>query len=96
MIALEKEIADLITYEDLTNINLDMVKKRVIIPYGALVQDEQAEKILSKDGVLRKIIRGPKVLTHPYYEGVNFNQDELIEYELKSFHDLINKINSNI
>lgn len=96
VVVLEKEIADLITHEDLESIILNEVKKQVIIPYGALVQDKQAEKILSKDGVSRKIVRGPKVLTHPYYEGVSFNEDELIEYELKSFRELIEKINHGL
>lgn len=93
VVVLEKEIADLITHEDLESISLDEVKRRVILPYGALVKDDQAEEILSSDGISRKIVRGPKVLTHPYYEGVSFDQDELIRYELKSFSNLIDKIN---
>lgn len=93
VVVLEKEIADLITYEDLELVGLDEVKRRVVLPYGALVKDNHAEKILSRDGISRKIVRGPKVLTHPYYEGVSFNRDELIEFEINSFSNLIDKIN---
>lgn len=93
VVTLKKEIADLITHEDLESTDLDEIKKRVVLPYGALVKDDQAEGILSSDGISRKVVRGPKVLTHPYYEDVSFNQEELIRYELKSFSDLINKIN---
>jgi methanogenesis marker radical SAM protein len=93
VVALEKEIADLITHEDLESVSSEGIKRRVILPYGALVKDNHAEEILSIDGISRKIIRGPKVLTHPYYEGVSFSRDELIRYELKSFNDLIDKIN---
>lgn len=94
VIALEKEIADLITHEDLESVDLAEIKKKVIIPSGALVHDEQAGKILSKDGVIRKIIRGPYLLTHPYYESVDFNQKELIEYELNCFKGLVDVINN--
>ena len=90
---MDKEIADLITHEDLQSLDLSEVKKNVVLPSGALVHDEQARKILDKDGTHRKIKRGPYVLTHPYYESVDFNVEELIEYELKSFKDLIDKIN---
>ena len=93
VVILDKEIADLITHEDLESVPLDDVKRRVLIPFGALVQDGQASKILSKDGFKRKVVRGPKLLTHPYYENVSFNKDQLIKYEYKSFKELIDIIN---
>lgn len=93
VVVLEKEIADLITHEDLEIIQLDEVKQHVIIPYEALVHDNNAEKILSRDGISRKIIRGPSALTHPYYEGVSFSGDEILRYELESFKNLIDNIN---
>lgn len=93
VVILDKEIADLITHEDLESVPLGDVKRRVLIPYGALVQDGQARKILSKDGVKRKVVRGPKLLTHPYYENVTFNKDQLIRYEFRSFKELIDIIN---
>lgn len=93
VVILDKEIADLITHEDLESVSLDDIKRRVLIPFGALVQDDQVRKILSKDGVKRKVVRGPKLLTHPYYENVSFNKDQLIKYEYKSFKELIDIIN---
>ncbi len=93
IISLNKDIADLITMEDLESVDLTELERKIIIPRGALVHDKQAEKTLCRDGVSRKIIRGPKLLTHPYYEGIEFNETELINYELKSFKELINKIN---
>jgi len=74
-------------------IYLAEVRKNVVLPSGALVHDEQARKILGKDGVSRNIKRGPYVLTHPYYESVDFDSEELIEHELKSFKALIDRIN---
>ncbi|NYB26060.1 MAG: methyl coenzyme M reductase-arginine methyltransferase Mmp10 [Methanobacteriaceae archaeon] len=93
VIGVDKEIADLITHEDLESIDLAEVRKDVVLPSGALVHDEQAQEIFSKDGVRRRIKRGPYVLTHPYYESVDFNTEELIEHELKSFKALIDKLN---
>ena len=98
IISVDKEIADLITHEDLEFIDLSEVKSNVVIPSGALVHDKQAEKILFKDGKHRKIVRGPLVLTYPYLGGDEHltNKSELIKYELKSFKELINTINSFI
>ncbi len=95
VINVDKEIADLITHEDLESIDLANVKDTVIIPFGALVHDKKTLKILHKDNIPRKVIRGPLILTHHYHESVDdFNQEELIEQELKSFNELIDKINT--
>jgi [methyl coenzyme M reductase]-L-arginine C-5-methyltransferase len=96
IVGVDKEIADLITHEDLEFIYLADVKSNVVIPSGALVHDKQAAKILCKDGKNRKIVRGPLILTYPYRGGDEHltNKIELIEYELKSFEELINTINS--
>ena len=96
IVSVNKEIADLIIHEDLESIDLNEVKDNVIIPSGALVHDNVAEKLLCKDGKQRKILRGPYVLTYPY-KGEDqhvTNKEELIKYELKSFKELIDKINS--
>jgi len=93
VIGVDKEIADLITHEDLQSLDLSEVKKKVVLPSGALVHDEQARKILGKDGTHRKIKRGSYVLTHPYYESVDFNPEELLKHEVKSFKELIDRIN---
>lgn len=93
VVSVEKEIADLITPEDLESIDLAEVEKDVIIPRGALVHQKQALQLLSKDGTMRNIKRGPYNLTHPYHESVDFNQEQLLEYEFKSFKELIDIIN---
>ena len=96
IISLDKEVADLITKEDLEAVDPSQLKQKIIIPRGALVHDKQAEKTLSRDGTSRKILRGPKLLTHPYYESIEFSQTELINYELRSFKELIEVINQSI
>lgn len=92
VIGVDKEIGDLITHEDLAMVNLDEVKKRVIIPGGALVHDRLANEILNKDGKERHIVRGPTGLF--YYDIEELSKDEIIKFELERFTSLINKINS--
>jgi len=92
VIAVDKEIADLITHDDLASVNLDEVKKRVIIPGGALVHDKQAQKFLNKDGMRRLVIRGPLFLSPLDLYG-HLNKEEIIKHELKAFKVLIDKIN---
>ncbi len=93
IVSVDKDIADLITHEDLEFINLDDVKRNVIIPSGALVHDNKAAEILCKDGIFRIIARGPYVLTNPYY-GVEFYKEDLLTFELNSFNALIDVVNS--
>ncbi|GAB6055156.1 methyl coenzyme M reductase-arginine methyltransferase Mmp10 [Methanobacterium alkalithermotolerans] len=94
VIALDKEIADLITAVDLEKIDLSKVKPNVIIPKGALVHNQKVKQILCKDGVQRRISRGPLYLTNPDYEEKDLSEFELIKSEMESFKKLINIINS--
>ncbi len=94
IISVDKEIADLITHEDLESVKLSKLKRKVIIPGGALIHDKYSEKLLSKDGKHRRIVRGPYVLSNPYNgEEFDNNKEELIKYELDAFNALIDKIN---
>lgn len=92
IISVEKEIADLITYDDLASIYLENVKNKVIVPGGALVHDEMLEKILNKDGNRRKVIRGPQLLSPIDIYG-NMGKKDLINSELAAFQVLIERIN---
>jgi methanogenesis marker radical SAM protein len=93
VIGVDKEIGDLITMEDLETVDLGMVKEKVILPGGALVHDRVARKIFNKDGLKRKVIRGPTSL---FYFDVEFlNQDSNLEHEFLNFNALIKKINSS-
>ncbi|MGZ7117423.1 MAG: methyl coenzyme M reductase-arginine methyltransferase Mmp10, partial [Methanobacterium sp.] len=95
VVSVDKEIADLITPEDLESIDLDKLQGKVIIPSGALVHDMQCESILNKDGVNRRVIRGPYVLSSNYTgEVINVDKEEMIDFEVNSFNALIDKINS--
>lgn len=94
VVTLEKEIADLITHEDLKLLDLAEVKSNVVIPGGAMVHDKEVEKILSEDGNLRKMLRGPFDLTYPYNENIDGSREDFLKFEIKCFKDLIDTINS--
>lgn len=92
IISVDKEIGDLITSDDLYALNLDEIKNKVIIPGKALMRDDQAEKILNKDGQSRRIIRGPNALT-PINEQNPIKKEIALYFELNAFNALINLIN---
>jgi methanogenesis marker radical SAM protein len=93
VVSVNKDIADLIVPEDLMSVDLSQIKDNVILPRGALVHQIQAQDILGKDGVSREVKRGPYNLTHPYYENLYFTQKQLLDYEVRSFKELIKVIN---
>jgi methanogenesis marker radical SAM protein len=93
IISVDKELGDLIRPEDLSSINLDDLKNKVIIPGNALMRDDEAEKLLNKDGKLKRIIRGPYALT-PVTEENTIIKETAINFELNAFTNLINLINS--
>lgn len=93
VIGVDKEIGDLITQEDLVALNLDDVKSRVVIPAGALVHQKVAQKIFSKDGTERTVLRGPLCLF--YYDFEVSENIDMLEYEIRSFNALIDRINNN-
>ena len=93
VIGVKKEVADLITIDDLKSVNLDDVKDRVVIPGGMLISDQQAVEYFSLDGNERSIVRGPLFLFAPCSDWDN-DKEKLIDFELKSFNKLIDVINS--
>ena len=90
VIAADKDIGDLITQEDLMELDFDEVKEKVIIPGGALVHDQVANKIFNKDKK-RTMLRGPFCLFLNDFEVSN--KEDVLLYELRSFNALIDKIN---
>ena len=92
IIGVDKELGDLIRPEDLSTINLYDLKIR-LIPGNALMRDDEAEKLLNKEGRLNRITRGPFALT-PVNEENTFIKERAIEFELNAFTNLINLINS--
>ena len=93
IVACEKEIACLITKEDLEKLDLSEIKDTVIIPGRSFVHQLDAERILSADGVDRLIGRGPDTLSVDGELSIDMTDENVIERELEEFNDLVDAIN---
>jgi methanogenesis marker radical SAM protein len=93
VIPVKKEIACLITADDLLGLNLSALETVVIIPGRAFVHDAEAEKILSRDGIVRTVIRGPEMLTADAETSMGMTRDQVLAIELAGFMSLIQIIN---
>ena len=93
VVACEKEIACLITKEDLEKLDLGEIKQAVIIPGRSFVHQLDAERILSADGVERIVGRGPDTLTVDGELSIDMIDENIIERELEQFNDLVDAIN---
>ena len=93
VVACEKEIACLITKEDLEKLDLGEIKQAVIIPGRSFVHQLDAERILSADGVERIVGRGPDTLTVDGELSIDMIDENVIERELEQFNDLVDAIN---
>lgn len=93
VVAVEKEIACLITKEDLEQLDLSEIKDAVIIPGRSFVHQLDAERILSADGVERLIGRGPDTLSVDGELSIDLTDENVIETELEQLNDLVDAIN---
>lgn len=93
IVAVEKEIACLITKEDLEKLDLSEIKNAVILPGRSFVHQLDAERILSADGVDRIVGRGPDTLSADGELSIDMTDENVIERELESFNDLVDAIN---
>jgi NifB/MoaA-like Fe-S oxidoreductase len=88
-----KEIACLITINDLLTLDLSRLEPVVIIPGRSFVHDAEAAEVLSRDGVDREIIRGPEMLTADAETSMGMTRTQVLELEMNGFADLIRTIN---
>ena len=95
VIPVKKEIACLITIDDLHQLDLLALEPTVIIPGRAFVQDAEAEEVLCRDGIDRTILRGPEMLTADAETSMGMTQEQVLLMEMGGFADLINLINQS-
>lgn len=88
----EKEIACLITIDDIKELDLSQLRETVIIPGRALVHDREVEEILRSDGVYRMVRRGPEQLTVDGEMSISMARDEVVKTEVEAFNELIRLI----
>ena len=88
-----KEIACLITADDLQHLNISALERAVIIPGRSFVFDLEVQEILSADGVERVVIRGPDQLTADAETSMGMTRDQVLSMEMDGFAELIQTIN---
>lgn len=94
VVPVNKEIACLITTDDLRELDLSTLEDTVIIPGRAFVHESEAAKILSRDGTGRTIVRGPEMLTADAETSMGMTRNQVLAMEMEGFSDLILTINS--
>ena len=92
VVAVRKEIACLITADDLAGVDLSKLEDVVIIPGRAFVHDAEAKEILSADGVDRDVLRGPDMLTADAETSMGMTRNEVLDKEMEGIAALINTI----
>jgi methanogenesis marker radical SAM protein len=93
VVAVKKEIGNLITVEDFENLALDNVKERVIIPGMVLAHDRDIHRAFVRDGRSRLVFRGPDDLTVESERSIYMTQAQVLEKEIEAFTGLIEEIN---
>lgn len=94
VLATKKDVACLMTIDDLRDIDLSRVKRTVVIPGRMLAHEREVKKELSRDGIDRLIVRGPDRLTVDGEMSISMTEDEVIELELEALAELIDEINA--
>ncbi len=94
VVGVGKDIGCLITIEDIMALDLAEVKETVFIPGRAFVHDPEIKNVLSGDGIDRLVRRGPDRLTVDGEMSISMTRDEVIQFEVSAFTDLINHINA--
>lgn len=93
VVPVAKEIACLVTADDLAALDLSALEDVVVLPGRALVHDAEATRILSADGRTRTVVRGPEVLTADGETSMGMTREDVLELELAGFFELVNTIN---
>ena len=93
VVATKKDIACLITKDDLEDLDLSNIKETAIIPGRAFIHQDDAERILSADGINRVVGRGPEKLSIDGEMSGTLTEENVIEKEIELFRDLVEAIN---
>lgn len=93
VVPVKKEIACLITTDDLRELDPAVLEHVVILPGRAFVHGPEAEALLCRDGVHRSVIRGPEMLTADAETSMGMTRNDVLAMEMDGFMDLIQSIN---
>lgn len=93
VVPVNKEIACLITANDLEELDPATLEPVVILPGRAFVHLRDAGRILCRDGTERTILYGPETLTADAETSMGMTREQVLALELDGFSSLIRLIN---
>ena len=93
VIPVPKEIACLITADDLRALDLASLSNTIIVPGRAFVHEAELQDLVCRDGKPRVAVRGPEMLTADAETSMGMTRDEVLAMEMDGFAELIQTIN---
>jgi methanogenesis marker radical SAM protein len=93
VIPVKKEIACLVTIDDIRALDPRSFEQTVIIPGRAFVHNAELQDVISRDGISRTAVRGPEMLTADAETSMGMTRDQVLEMEMTGFAELIRTIN---
>lgn len=94
VVPVKKDVACLITIDDLMALDLKDIKETVILPGRTLACESDLRQVFTRDGVDRLIRRGPDRLTVDGEMSISMSSQEVIDLEIEAFSELIEEINA--
>jgi methanogenesis marker radical SAM protein len=93
VVSVPKEIACLITIDDILTLDPSRLEPVVVIPGRAFLHEREVTEVLSRDGIEREIVRGPDMLTADAETSMGMTRNQVLEIEMNGFAELIQTIN---
>lgn len=93
VIAVDKEIACLMTLDDLKPVDPKSLEQTIILPGRAFIHLRDAQKLFSVNGTDRAVVYGPEMLTADAETSMGMTWDQVLGMELEGFSELIRIIN---
>ena len=92
VVMVRKEIGNLITLDDIENLELKNINDRVVIPGMVLAHDKDIRRALKRDGKNRLVFRGPDDLTVESERNIYLTPQQVLDHEIEAFTGLIEQI----
>ena len=93
VVPVSKEIACLLTIDDILTLDLSRLEPVIVIPGRAFLHGKEVTEVLSRDGIEREIVRGPDMLTADAEYSMGMTRNQVLEIEMTGFTELIQTIN---
>lgn len=94
VVAAKKDIACLITADDLREINPTELKDTVFVPGRCFVHEKELKEILIPEKSKRIVRRGPDTLSIDGEMSASMTKEEVLDFEVQAFTELIHQINT--